>query len=206
MKNYIIASSMAIVVGCAFNGLPEGYHKDTPQGIEDQVEKVFVPVLVEGSAVRLNEDWLISAAHNKSIFSIQGREVYYHLTCDVALIRDHKEGVKTKVGSLDIGGSLFVVGYPSMISLMSHKGKHVGNLTIPETPCIYGATNATTIGGMSGGGVYNISGELIGIVRGVALGVDNPEAIGGYANPTIFTYLENVEDWVEEITGESLYE
>ena len=138
------------LLGCAFNGLPEGYHDQTPEGISENVEKVFVPPFMEGSSVRLNDEWLLSAAHNKTIFFLQGREVYYHPTCDVALIRDHKEGVTTKVGSLNVGESVFVVGYPAAMPLMSHKGRHVGNITIPKTPCIYGATNATTIGGMSG--------------------------------------------------------
>ncbi len=76
----------------------------------------------------------------------------------------------------------------------------IGDVCEAKGECLYSATGAPVKSGMSGGGVFNDQGELVGIIRGVMYG-DVMWKDGRVAKDiTIFTTLKFVEDWIFEHT------
>jgi hypothetical protein len=167
------------------------------------VEKLFVgvPLLLgmEGSTVRLNDEWLLTVGHNAPILAMQLRDVVYHPTCDVALIRS--QGISTtSTGLVYPGEKVTHVGYPSAQPLTANVGQYVGDVIQPDG-CQYSATTASVMGGMSGGGVFNSEGELVGVSVGYSKGQvvwDSGEKLN---DPTIFISLAGIEDWLSNTTG-----
>ena len=76
-------------VGCS-NGFSSA---TTPlkEGFMTQNQKITygVPLLhtIEASTVRLDEEWVLTAKHNKHLLDNLELEVIYHPKCDVALIK-----------------------------------------------------------------------------------------------------------------------
>lgn len=214
MNNKILASIIPVITilsGCAMNGLPQGYSKDTPYNVEERVEKIFIgiPVIasMEGSSVRLNKDWMLTAAHNKPILSLLGKDVYYHPKCDIALYRSSDEGFNgsydTSYGLVYKGDEVFHVGYPIISTIVSHKGNYLGDV-ITDDGCQYSATTAKVISGMSGGGVFDTKGNIVGITIGFLpnniVWEDDGKVLASYKNPSIFMSINYVSDWIEKIT------
>ena len=214
--NLLLSSiSCVLLSGCAANGFYEGYSSTTPEKIEEYNEKIFlgIPVALafEGSSVRLNEEWVATVAHNKII--LLGREAYYHPRCDFALIRDkiEKKEDYPKVGLVyrDEGyNEVYHLGYPVFAPLSSHKGKYIGDVSNTVDNCYYSATNSTVIAGMSGGGVYNQNGDVVGVTTGVMYGNikwDKTEDKREQLDPSIFMSFLGVEDFIYEVTGIKYY-
>lgn len=210
MKNImtiLLLSMTAMITGCA-NGVPSmagSLHEDIVQSNE----KIFVgvPVLLsaEGSAVRLDDEWMITAAHNKFILEIKSEDVYYHPTCDVALYR--KEGVSyTDVSKVYSGESINHVGYPIGMPLSQGRGEYSGDILVEGwDDCTYSATTGTVMAGMSGGGVYNSYGELVGINHGFnSSKVTWPDG-SEVDSPAVFVSLVAVSDWLASITGKEYF-
>jgi hypothetical protein len=210
-----LPSVSILLTGCAANGFYEGYSSTTPENIEKYNEKIFlgIPVALafEGSSVRINDEWVATAAHNKVI--LLGREVYYHPRCDFALIRD-KTDKKTeypKVGFVyeNVGyNEVYHVGYPLLAPLSSHKGKYLGDVSNPTDNCYYSATDSTVISGMSGGGVYNKYGEVVGVTIGIMfknIKWDKTEVKKEHFAPSVFMPFLAVEDFIHEVTGIEYY-
>lgn len=207
MKKLTATLLTAILSGCvASNGDITGVDPDTPAGVLDNTGKKFVgiPVLLsmEGSYARLNEDWVITAAHNRPILP---QETFYHPICDVALYKDNSvvESV-LEAGVVYYGEEVFHVGYPLLYGEVSQKGVVVGD-TIDDKGCRYTITTAVMRGGMSGGGVYNSQGHLIGINNGVSekLVWEDGRVM---EDMTLFITINAVKDWIEELTGDKVLE
>lgn len=207
MKKSIIILLTAILSGCAAtNGDITGVDPDTLSGVLDNTGKKFVgiPVLLsmEGSYARLNKDWIITAAHNRPILP---QETFYHPTCDVALYKDStaSEGV-LEAGVVYYGESVFHVGYPLAHGEVSQKGVVVGD-TVDSDGCRYTITTASVMGGMSGGGVYNQQGELIGITNGISekLVWEDGRVMD---DMTLFITINAVKGWIEQVTGGKVLE
>lgn len=86
-------------VGCS-NGLSS---VSTPhqEGFIEQNQKIIygVPFIqtTEASTVRLDEEWELTAKHNKHLLDKLGLDVIYHPECDVALIkRPRHQDIKTR--------------------------------------------------------------------------------------------------------------
>jgi hypothetical protein len=185
----------------------------TSNKVTERVEKIFVgvPVLLslEGSSARLDEEWFVTAAHNKLILDTTQGEVYYHPTCDIALVKE--EGLGSEVAPLVVNESLRLVGYPIGLPISINSGTHIGFVNIADyVNCT--ATDiatATTISGMSGGGVYNNSDQLVGVVGGVI--TDDLYINGGLydkqtlTTSTYFTNLYEVREWLTEVTGNEYF-
>lgn len=207
--------SCLILAGCAANGFYEGYSSTTPEHIEDYNQKVFLGIpfalAFEGSSVRINEEWVATVAHNKII--LLGREVYYHPRCDFALIRDKtdKKEDYPKVGYIyenDGYNEIYHIGYPLFAPLSSHKGNYLGDVTNPTDNCYYSATDGTVIGGMSGGGVYNKHGDVVGVTTGVMyknIKWDKTVNKREQMAPAVFMSFLAVEDFIHEVTGIEYY-
>lgn len=208
MKKLISLLFVLILSGCA-NGIPTmNYSSTTPEALEN-TEKLFVgiPFLLgmEGSTARLNEDWVITVKHNSAIMDVQGLESYEHPTCDVALIKSKGTNF-VPVGKVYTNEDLVHVGYPLGLPLAVNEGTYVGDVNIEGWgDCMYSATTAVVMGGMSGGGVYNSNGELVGVNHGFVPGeVLWPDG-RKIDSPAVFLSLLAVEDWIEDVTGLELY-
>jgi hypothetical protein len=206
MKALSIIVASLLMVGCQSNG--KIYHDTsliTNKEIEN-TEKIFagVPVLLsmEGSTARLDENWVVTAAHNKPIFIAQGKlDVIYHPTCDIAIYRSKGDNT-VKVGTAYNGDTVNHVGYPMGLPMSVSQGQIVGSVNMEEYPeCTMVATTGTIAKGMSGGGVYNDAGELIGINQGFAdsdmVWPDGTKL----SNGGVYMHLSTVKDWLKEHTG-----
>lgn len=206
LRNTVIAASIALS-GCS-NGIPEFKYKSLSSNATSTTHKVFIgiPLLasLEGSYVSLDSEWSLTAAHNKTLLSPLGIEAYYHETCDVALIR--KGGKSSKLGYSYFGETLYHVGYPVGIPLSVSDGVLINNIEIDNYKgCVKGVTDGVIFSGMSGGGVYNSSGNVIGINHGFVLGGIDWGNGESSSNVAVFTYTENIRDWIIEITGNDYF-
>lgn len=95
-----------------------------------------------------------------------------HKTCDIALIAQNNKGesVPVKIGYPKQGETIRMYGYSARTTLpVSSVGKVIGFAY--DDHCLVGITDAGSVQGMSGGGVFNEKGELVGIFYKLALDV-----------------------------------
>ncbi|AOQ26824.1 hypothetical protein [Vibrio phage S4-7] len=207
---HLVIVSVITVAGCVMNGIPN--FTLTKTSSTERVEKIFtgIPLLlsVEGSSVRLDDTWYLTAAHNKTIMTLKLDDVYYHPYCGIALVKEYEEGVSpVTFSSIKENEPLTLIGYPMGTPLASNQGYHVGFLNIASyIKCTaVDATTATTVSGMSGGGVFNSNEEVVGVIGGIV--TDDITIIGGkYDQQTLttssyFTNVYEVRDWIESVTG-----
>lgn len=200
--------------GCVYNGIPSVSTHNINQKMMDNTKKMFVGVPVifsmEGSTARLDENWILTAAHNKFMINMLYDDVYYHPTCDIALIRT--DGVNTvHVGALNDGVGVYHIGYPILYPISVNYGKYYSRASIKNYQypnCEYGLSDASSAGGMSGGGVYNTNFNIVGIHVGVLYNPRTSDARFD-GSPTdkmsMFVPLEYVSEWITEVTGTNFY-
>lgn len=199
--------SVSLLAGCA-NGIPS-ITEDISAAVAESNEKIFVGIpslmALEGTSARLDSEWMVTAAHNKPILEVQALEVYYRPTCDIALYR--KAGTETtKVGKVYQNQQVTHVGYPVNIPLATGTGTYLGDVTLTNwTACVYSATSGVVMGGMSGGGVYNDNGELLGVSHGFLDVTVTWESGVSYDSPAVFLSLLAVQDWLTQITGSTYF-
>lgn len=206
MLKFIVIVLYLMLTGCSSHLISGA---DIDQAIGQNNQKIFVgiPVLasIEGSMTRLDETWLLTAKHNKVILSLQGREVYYHPYCDIALVRSAGT-VHASIGMVLNGQDILHVGYPIGLPLSASKGKYVGDVFVQDWDgCQMSATTGVVSSGMSGGGVYNAHDELIGINHGYVSGSVTWPSGEKVSHPAVFVSLYAVKDWLHQITGKDYY-
>ncbi|MCC2525804.1 serine protease [Vibrio coralliilyticus] len=207
MRLYIMQLMVVVLTGCA-NGIPD-ISANIDNDIEQSNEKIFVglPVLasLEGTTVRLDDSWLLTAKHNHAILALQGADVYYHPDCDIALIRD--DGIShTKVGVIHRDQKATHVGYPIGLPMSSSQGEYVGDIFVSGwDKCQKSATTGVVMAGMSGGGVYNEKGELIGINHGFSNATITWQDTDVH-RPAVFVSLYAVRDWLRTVTGKEYFD
>lgn len=180
---------------------------NTPMSRNTEVKFVGIPVLLcaSGSAVRLDDDWMLTVAHNATILRLQGIEAFYHSKYDIALYRESGES-EVAIGVVNESEVVVHHGYPYSIYLATKEGVYGGNVVMSnQGAVILGASSASIHNGMSGGGVYNSKGELVGINQGVLN--DTLEWSNGnkIVKPTVFVPLIEVSDWLTEVTGNKYF-
>lgn len=194
MKRLAIA---LLIAGCGNGPM---VNVEVPSVVEANVYKKFigVPVLlsVEGSYVRINDDWVLTASHNWPLFALN--EWVKHPDCDIALVK-----IKGN-GGLDgalvyLNGRVFHSGYPIASGFTSTAGNYIGDVVTPGYPnCQMSASTGTIASGMSGGAVTNENGELVGIIHGFATEtVEWPHT--SHHKPVVWTSINVVQDWIDEI-------
>jgi len=199
-----MATILLLSPGCIANGFYEGVASGTPKNVLSENKKIFigVPLLLSltGSSAKYNNEWYVTAAHNKPLLG--GKETYYHPVCDFAIFRSKSDkGKEPKLGYVFENEDTYHVGYPVGMLISSHKGKYIGEVFNPGDKCIYSASDATTISGMSGGGVYNKYGELVGVNIGIMHGaIEWPNGKVQFS-PSIFMSINAMKDFIEEVTS-----
>jgi hypothetical protein len=202
MKKFSLVLLLGLLVGCA-NGVPSIDTSIAPEGVTETVEKTFIgipPLLsMEGSKVRLDQEWVLTVKHNSPILNTLGEEVYYHPTCDIALIRDmDKEAKGNTLGYLYKGDTVFLIGYPLGFPLSVNSGTYIDDFLMSGDTCNYSGITGTVMGGMSGGAGFDNKGNLVGIVVGFS-----KVTLNGEYYPSIGTIvpLAGVSAWLTEVTG-----
>ena len=204
MKPLLLLTMLPLLLSCVSNGVVFGVNEDTPH-ITQHVVKVFIgiPTLfgLEGSMVNIGNGFYLTAKHNYPILEAQLLDVVYHPTCDIAIIKtDNLSNHILKLGLVYQDTTVHTAGYPIAAPLSSSNGVFIGDIYEAKGECLYSATDAPVRSGMSGGGVFNEQGELVGIIRGVMYGevMWNDGRLA--KDITIFTTLKFVEDWIFEHT------
>ncbi|CAH9017299.1 putative serine protease [Vibrio phage 150E35-1] len=194
--------------GCAANGIPDMTEPEHP----DVYSKfIGVPILLSayGSYVQLDDEWAITAAHNSILFPTS--EFIPHPICDLALVRVEGEA-NTKMDAIywSRDKELEHVGYPMSMPQARDTGKLLqivdGKMSADKGVCSNIVTDAAIIAGMSGGGIYNSEGSLVGVTTDIVRwfsGVEGtiPEASRYSVGP----YLYHYRDWVLEVTGNDYF-
>lgn len=205
-----IGLAVVLLLGCA-NGIP--YLVTNKSSISDNTEMIFIglPLILSmsGSSARLDENWMVTAAHNKFILEVQMKDVYYHPECDIAIYRDEVDTSKNNtvpVGVLMFQEQVKHLGYSVGVLLSEGIGTYEGIIKTVEHPNCHAdiLTTAKVMGGMSGGGVYNTKDELVGITSAFA---NEDFVINGklIEQPTYAVLLEDVSDWLFQVTGVNYY-
>ncbi len=197
-----------LLSGCAANGIPTPL-ASLPEAIEEGNEKSFVgiPVLLsaEGTTVRLDDEWLLTASHNRLIYSLTYDEYHIHPTCDVALLRSKGAKPEYDLGIVRKNGKITHVGYPMFMPLSASKGVYFQDVIAENVPrCQMSMTTGVLAAGMSGGGVFNDKNQLVGVNHGVFMFRDFDFEGKTYESPAVFTSLFAIKDWIEEITGKKI--
>lgn len=200
-----LAIASVTLTGCALNGIPNPIPNVTPEQV-DGVEKTFagIPAVlaIEGSTVRLDEDWLLTNAHNEPILKLTGADYIKHPTCDVALVKDSGEPIDYGFGVIYPYEEITHVGYPIFMPLSSSNGMYFQDVITTNFPnCKMSMSTGTLMSGMSGGGVFNKRGELVGVNQGILLFKDMVFDGNTYSSPSVFVSLLAVIDWIEETTN-----
>ena len=201
MRPLILLIASMFMGGCVVNGIPNLNTNWVVSDVTNSVHKEYIGVppffSEDGSSVRLNDKWILSAKHISHILDSEYEIIHYHPSCDAALI--YNEGVsKTKLGMDYEGDTVVHIVYPLSLPMAANKGEVFVDF---YEDCWYSTSTASIIGGMSGGGVFNEENHLVGINIGVA----NMEYQGeSYEKITMFLSILSIRDWIQEITNEEL--
>lgn len=205
---YLMLIAALVLAGCS-NGRPNYDLTEVNKPVQENTVKIFagIPVALgmEGSAARLNDEWMVTAAHNWPIMLLTTVWDYHkHPTCDIVLFRS-KDTNTVPLARGHFGEEVTFVGYPMGHPMAANKGTIVGNVEMTDYPdCTKVATNAVVVQGMSGGGVYNNDGALIGIVHGYTSDTMRWPDGKSLKNGGVYMQLSTVADWIYEITGVEL--
>ena len=219
MKAITIAALVLITLsGCATTSTTSQQSENLAQdSMQQNTSKLIAGIpfflSVNGSAAQLTDEWVVTVAHNKTLFKLTGRDskVIYHPECDIALYKG-SVGKPVGVAVPQIGDQLQHYGYPgSGIMQSSAKGTMLGymHITGKWENCSVMASTAKIYGGMSGGGVYNTEGKLVGVNGGYVPSYKLVEWPNGtsYKGPSYVIDLTHskILPWIEKTIGHKLY-
>ncbi len=207
IKNLLVVlpvTSTLTLSGCAANGMV----MPTTKMANVDFKFIGIPGLlsVQGSAVRIDEEWLLTAKHNASFLLFD--EVYEHPDCDIALIKD--KGKIAKPLNMRLVGhteKLTHKGYAGFFAIPSKgRGEFLQYLTTNN--CTVGLSDAPIWQGMSGGAVYNSNKELVGINSAIIRNIElNPGSAPLKDADRRTAYVpvcsKEVGEWMESVTNKN---
>lgn len=195
---FLALAATTMLAACA----PQPVFVDAKAGADVRIEATKLTPAGEqhgvGSGVYIGNDIIITAAHNLTgadsfkirtdVGDVQAGEILWlNREYDIAAIRPIRPG-RFKAARLScrnplVGESIRAVGNPAGIEFITMRGYVSGEEreAEPNWKSVF-VTDLTTIGGMSGGGTYSATGELIGITVGT-LGFNAPAGGLGFVVP-----------------------
>lgn len=199
MNNMFILITILLCTGCVSNGNISHDTSVVDRHAVENTNKIFVgvPILMslEGSSARLNDEWVVTAGHNENILRMQLREFYKHSLCDIAMYR--LEGDNTSgVSSVPQNNTIFHIGYPFAQTIAVNEGVYFSDMF--DGDCLYSLSTGSIMSGMSGGGVYDSQGNLVGVNVGISGPVEMPDG-RVLDKQTVWLRLGVVWDWIESV-------
>ncbi|BAV80937.1 hypothetical protein [Vibrio phage RYC] len=207
-KLLTIALASVVASGCtsintADNVVPIS---EVPDKLIENTHKVFffAGLSFEGSAVQLDEEWVLSTKHHAFIKKMQGVEVFEHPTCDAVMWRRSSDSYIPVASDAIIEEQLTMLGYlPNFLPMASTKGKVLGNI-VDGLGCTYTLLYGGIYKGMSGGGAYNSSEQLVGINVGwreIPVKWDHWDR--EFNGTVVILPVAYLQDWIEEVKNEN---
>jgi hypothetical protein len=181
--------ALLLAASCASNTLkmPECWLVESPWGSGSSVPFMRL----DGKL------WLITAKHNLPLATVGGMAIIDqlpHSTLDIALITVADTDARLiSFAAVDpkLGDRLYAMGYHARQLLITsgYSGDTPGFMSCP---IYYGA---------SGGPVWNSSGELVGIVKGVWRIKTPKNDIQVIPHISVYTSVVGLQEWIDSITG-----
>ncbi len=209
IKNSVIAILMAInLTGCF---LVNGKLTAVPEKNKPAIKylPIGIPFLLggHGSSVPLTEKLSLTAKHIATY--AYNSVVAYHPDCDVAIIE--QENTKEELvasGYIYPEKSVATYGRGLTGNLLEGTGKYYLDVNFVDSDlfknCPASVMDAPIQSGMSGGGVYNEKGELVGIISGMS-GANFKLLDGKELNlerVSVFVSTNFLKEWIEEQVAE----
>ncbi|MGR5451379.1 hypothetical protein ACP3V3_16805 [Vibrio sp. PNB22_3_1] len=202
---FTIATCLATALtGCA-NAILNPF-KALPEPITQPTEKIFlgIPSILsfEASSVRLDNEWVLTAAHNYVVPFLQMKEIHLHPTCDIALIYDPVDKPVTPlvIGTAFTDDEIINTGYPIYYPITGDEGQYKRDVFMPDSywpNCQFSGATTGLMVGMSGGGVWRKDNhQLIGINSSFSIfDQGDGEAL------SYFVSLKYLSGWIKDVTG-----
>lgn len=201
---------MVMLVGCTSNKPLHYQEKDPPESIktfDKEVVKKGVGLTailgVEGSSVKLSEGVYLTASHQKVLFAWRTGDWYEHPSCDIALYKEKGATFKEEYyfGKIFVENPITMFrGYTGYsVTPKTTHGEYLIDFFEKDNNCKYSAATNLVVGGMSGGGVYNMEGKLSGITRGFlteSLKWEVNSDSKHYQDPASFVTITQAEEWL----------
>ena len=208
--------SCAILSGCAANGLV------TPKAQLNNVDFKFtgipIALAMQGSAVRLDENWVLTAKHNAP--SVLFDNLITHPICDIGVYKDKGE-MEAPLSAIVAyeNQEITTKGYAGWFAMPAEgKGKFVQyvNVTATDDPnsamCKMALVDAPLWSGMSGGGAFTSEGNLLGINAATYQSLNaHPGNVIPIKEQERYSAIvpvcsKQVSDWLQEVTGKNFCE
>ncbi len=166
---------------------------------------IGIPFLLggHGSSVPLTENLSLTAKHIATY--TYNSVVAYHPDCDIAIIeQDNNEEDLTVLGNIYPEKAVSTYGRGLTGNLLEGVGKYYLDVNFIDSDlfenCPASVMDAPIQSGMSGGGVFNDSGELVGIISGMSGAkfklLDGQEL--NLERVSVFVSTNFVKDWIKE--------
>ncbi len=166
---------------------------------------IGIPFLLggHGSSVPLTENLSLTAKHIATY--TYNSVVAYHPDCDIAIIeQDNSKEDLVALGNIYPEKAVSTYGRGLTGNLLEGVGKYYLDVNFIDSDlfenCPASVMDAPIQSGMSGGGVFNDSGELVGIISGMSGAkfklLDGQEL--NLERVSVFVSTNFVKDWIKE--------
>lgn len=179
MRRYLIGFLALLIGGATFFAYPS-------QAGAPTASSYSVKIIVgqgHGSGTHIGSGYIVTAAHvvdtarSVVIKTDNGRKRYAQVLWvnkdyDLALLRTGPHGIAAanlSCRALHVGDAIRADGNPLNIEFVSSSGRISGDARPTERHKSAYITDMTTVMGMSGGGVFDKAGDLVGVTSAVAV-------------------------------------
>ncbi|MFD2180164.1 S1 family peptidase [Veronia pacifica] len=200
----IFICSLAVLQGCFLINGPTEF-ADEKSSPELNYLPIGIPFLLggHGSSVPITPKLSITAAH---VARYDYSEVVaYHPYCDVAIIQSSNIDKRLPMlGRVYQNQTLDVFGFGLTGKVITSSGKYYLDVNFLDSKlfqrCPASITDAAIQSGMSGGGVFNDSGELVGVISGMSgsgFKLLNQPSLGN-KRTTVFVSTLYIQEWLQQ--------
>ncbi|MGF1766009.1 serine protease [Enterovibrio makurazakiensis] len=212
---FISICALVLLQGCFLINGPLEYAEAT-YGEDTNVPSVnYLPIGIpfllggHGSSVPISQELSLTAKHIAQLD--YSSVVAYHPDCDIAIIKENNVGKSfAPIGTIQRDQATTTVGMGLTGKVLIGEGKYYIDVNFVDSSlfarCPASITDAPVQSGMSGGGVFNENGELVGIISGISGSgfklLDGTDL--GNERTSVFVSTLHVKPWLVE-TIESFY-
>ncbi|MDD1796023.1 serine protease [Enterovibrio sp. ZSDZ42] len=166
---------------------------------------IGIPFLLggHGSSVPITAELSLTAKHIAQLD--YSSVVAYHPDCDIAIIKEDNTGKNVApLGTIQTNEATTTVGMGLTGKVLIGQGKYYIDVNFVDSSlfatCPASITDAPVQSGMSGGGVFNEEGQLVGIISGISGSgfklLDGTDL--GNERTSVFVSTLHVKPWLEE--------